>query len=319
MHGQPAPVMSFERPGEEPARGPVAAVIGGAGFIGSHLCEALLARGREVVCIDSFRRGSIHNLTGLIGQRRGAVVSHDVLRRIPDELPRFDEIYHLVGAPEGRGMDERVQARRAVRMAVRVLDRAARDGARVLLACRGGDPAPGATQNVMAHLFARCAEKRGVSLDVVAAAHLYGPRMPLESGCGVSDFALRALRGEPIRISDPRTTLRLRFVRDEVDGWIRQLEGRPGAASRLAAEPAEITHAALARAILELTGSASALSIPAASAAGLAARSAADGMRGVGAAGAAGGTPLREGLRMTLEDLACRFGVTSPAARQRVG
>lgn len=305
-------VVSFGPAGRrDPARR-VAAVIGGAGFIGSHLCEALLARGREVVCIDNLQRGSAHNLAGMIGEPRGQVVCHDVARPIPDHLPRFDEIYHLVAPPEPDADPNSRCGRRSARVAVHVLDRAARDGARVLLATAAG---PGREAGLRGdgtaeNLFIRCAAKRGVALRVARIFDSYGPRMHLDSGCAVAGYVMRALRGEPLTVPDGRRGLRLCFVGDVVQGCIRLME-EEAAGPRVAAEPTEVAIAVLAKAILELAGP-SCGPHPGAEAG--------NPIAGEPRSGLDPGRRLREGLELTIADFAARFGMPAGALpRQRFG
>ncbi|HVI31072.1 NAD-dependent epimerase/dehydratase family protein [Phenylobacterium sp.] len=300
-------VVSFGPAGRKAPAPRVAAVIGGAGFIGSHLCEALLARGREVVCIDNLQRGTVHNLAGLIGEPRGQVVCHDVARRLPDHLPRFDEIYHLVAAPEPAA-----GYRRSARVAVHVLDRASRDGARVLLAtaARPGRETRPPGQGTAEDLFMRCAAKRGVALRVARIFDSYGPRMHLDSGCEVAGYVMRALRGEPLTVPDGRRRLQLCFVDDVVQGCIRLMDGE-ATGPRAAAEPTEVAIAVLANAILQAAG----LSCgpdPGAEADGPVAGEVRSEIHPQ--------QRLREGLERTIADFAARSGVPAGTlSRQRVG
>lgn len=298
----------------------VAAVVGGAGFVGSHLCEALLARGREVICIDNFQRGSIHNLVGLVGKPRGLVVSHDAARRIPDNLPPFDEIYHLAALPDPFAGPDRGEARRCARIAVTLLDRAARDGARVLLV---SPPSEAARARVRADaavgdhgtpglgfaelLFTRYAAKRGVTLKVARMVETYGPRMPLDSACVVASHLIRALRGgEAAAGGDSEQARGLCFVNDVVEGCLSLMEMEADIPAPVdIAAPTRITSAGLARIISELTEE----SPPAAM------RSSAFAEDASGTAmGLRPKTSLRDGLRLTISDFAARFGVS--AARQ---
>lgn len=303
------------------ARSRVAAVIGGAGFIGSHLSETLLARGRLVVCIDNFERGSVHNLAGLVGEPGALVVSHDAHRRIPDDLPRFDEIYHLVPPPRPRGDADGRQLRRTARMALRVLDRAARDGASVLLAApapgdggpwpedvrpAAGGPPKGGTTGDLEQLFRHYAAKRGATVKVARIDDTYGPRMPADRGCEVADFLVRALRGEGIQIGDATQKRRLCFVGDVVEDCVRLMEA-PAEDQAQLRPAADVSLVALALAIVELAGTSSTGRSPHAGfAPGLSAQ-------GRASPFALAGTPLRDGLRLTLDDFAARLGV--PARR----
>jgi UDP-glucuronate decarboxylase len=189
----------------------VAAVIGGAGLIGSRLCEALLAQGRRVVCIDDFSRGSVGNLTGFVGQPLGMVVSHDATRRLPDGLPRFDEIYHLAWPALSRPPSPAGEGKTA-RMAASILGRAAQDGASVLLALRcgaqpgrgaGGEPSDGAggptgrsRGRPVETLFLRWAARRGVPLRIARVVETRGPRVGPEAAPDMAQAVADALRGE---------------------------------------------------------------------------------------------------------------------------
>lgn len=295
----------------------VAAVVGGAGFVGSHLCEALLARGREVICIDNFQRGSIHNLVGLVGKPSGLVVSHDAARRIPDNLPPFDEIYHLAALPDPFAGPGRGEVRRCARIAVTLLDRAARDGARVLLVSPWGEAERTAVRAEAAvgdHgapslgfaelLFTRYAAKRGVTLKVARVGETYGPRMPLDSACVVASHLIRALRGGAVAVGgDGEQARRLCFVNDVVEGCLSLMEMETDVPAPLdIAAPIRITTAGLARIISELTGE----SPPVAARSSGLARDAS----GI-AMGSRPKTSLRDGLRLTISDFAARFGVSA--------
>lgn len=308
MHGDRPSVVSFGPATRRPAPSRMAAVVGGAGFIGSHLCEALLECGRDVVCIDNFQRGSVHNLAALIGEPRGQVVCHDVSRGIPGHLPRFDEIYHLVPLPGSPAEPGARRGRRCARVALGVLDRAARDGARVLLAtpAREGRDLRSPDHGTGEAVFGRCAAKRGVNLRVARIFDSYGPRMHLDSGCEVSSYVMAALRGEPLRIDDAAGRRRLCFVDDVVQGCIRLMDAEAAERSTVA-EPTEVTLAVLARTILELAEARDRAGPPAA---------------GCSRAGTGAGAarPLREGLELTIADFAARFGVRpATLARQRFG
>ena len=279
----------------------VAAVIGGAGFIGSHLSEALLARGYEVICIDNFQRGSIHDLTGLVGETKGLVVSHDAARPIPDDLPRFDEIYHLAMPPEAPGRHEPVQRIRRARMLLTLFDRAARDGARVLLLAPSGSRDPMGAGPTEA-LAARIAARRGVNLKIARTAETYGPRMQFDPGGGVGSYLAKTLREESLAGRDdyhqPRS---LCFVGDVVEGCLRLMADADAPSLVDIAPSTEVAAAGLVNTIRELAG----LGFPTGG-------SETDGRPAcrAGAERLQLMTPLREGLRLTIADLARRLGVS---------
>ncbi len=197
-------------------------VTGGAGFLGSHLCERLLALGAEVVCLDDFSTAAPHNVDHLRENPRFRVVRHDVIEPIAADA---DEIYHLAcpASPVHYQRDPVRTIRTAVQGTLNVLDLAREVGARVLIASTSevyGDPevhpqAEGYWGNVNPigpracyDEGKRCAEalavsyarQYGVAIRIARIFNTYGPRMHEHDGRVVSNFVVQALRGEPLTL-----------------------------------------------------------------------------------------------------------------------
>jgi UDP-glucuronate decarboxylase len=258
-------------------------VTGGAGFIGSHLCDALVAGGDEVVCLDNFYTGLRSNLAHLIGHPRFELIAHDVTR--PIDLA-VDQIYNLAcpASPIHYQYDPVQTTRVCVQGAINVLDLARRHGAAVLQASTSevyGDP--------LAHPQAedywgnvnpigpracydegkRCAEtlffdywrQYGLGIKVARIFNTYGPRMKPDDGRVVSTFIVKALCGEPIPLhGDGAQTRSFCYVDDLVDGLIRLMNTPPEVTGPInLGRSEEFTIGELARIVLELTGSGSPL------------------------------------------------------------
>lgn len=262
--------------------GKVAAVAGGAGFIGSHLCEALLARGCEVVCIDNFQTGSAENIEGLFGAPRFTLIDHDISRPLPEDLPRFDEIYNLAcPASPVHYQADRVRTALACALgSLNVLERARRDGACAFQASTSevyGDPeVHPQTEAYRGHvnpigpracydegkrfaetLFTDYSAQWGVPVKIVRIFNTYGPRMQFEDGRVVSNFIVQALNGEDLTLyGDGSQTRSFCFVEDLVDGFLRMMAAPADLRGPVnLGNPAEITVRELAELVLEITGS----------------------------------------------------------------
>jgi UDP-glucuronate decarboxylase len=262
--------------------GRVVAVTGGAGFIGSHLCEALVDEGCEVVCIDNFQTGSMANLTHLQNTGRFATVRHDVMRPLPKNLPKFDEIYNFAcpASPVHYQADRVNTALTCALGALNVLERAERDNARVLQASTSevyGDPdvhpqpeayrgqvnpvGPRACydegKRFAETLFTDYGVKAGLRIKIVRIFNTYGPRMQVEDGRVVSNFVVQALSGRDITLyGDGRQTRSFCYVDDLVDGCRRLMASPDDQTGPVnLGNPTEITVAELAETVLELTGS----------------------------------------------------------------
>jgi UDP-glucuronate decarboxylase len=317
--------------------GPAALVAGGAGFIGSHLCEALLARGRRrVVCLDNLQTGSAANVAHLLrahGPDRFRLVEHDVVRPLPEGLERCEEVYNLAcpASPPRYQRDPIHTMLTSVLGAHHLLERAHAWGAAILQASTSevyGDPdvhpqpesyrgsvnpvGPRACydegKRAAEALFFDYARTRGVRVRVARIFNTYGPRMAEDDGRIVSNLVCQALRGRPLTVyGDGRQTRSLCHVDDMVRGLVALMERGEGAGGPVnLGNPEELPVIDLARRVLELTGSASAvrfLPLPEDDPR----RRRPDIGRAADLLGWRPRVPLEEGLRRTVEDFRLRL------------
>ena len=258
-------------------------VTGGAGFIGSHLCERLLGAGHEVLCVDNYFTGSRSNVAHLMADRRFELLRHDVTFPLYVEV---DEIYNLAcpASPVHYQHDPVQTVKTSVHGAINVLGLAKRTGAKILQASTSevyGDPqVHPQTEDYWGHVNPigpracydegkRCAEtlffdyhrQHGVRIKVARIFNTYGPRMRPDDGRVVSNFIVQALRGDPITIyGEGRQTRSFCYVDDLVDGLIRLMETDDAVTGPVnLGNPHEISIADLAERVLRLTGSAAPL------------------------------------------------------------
>ena len=256
-------------------------ITGGAGFIGSHLADRLLASGHHVICVDNFFTGVRENIAHLLGNPFFEVLRHDVTFPLYVEV---DEIYNLAcpASPVHYQFDPVQTTKTSVSGAINMLGLAKRLKIRILQASTSevyGDPhvhpqpesywgnvnpiGPRACYDE----GKRCAEtlffdyhrQHKVPIRVVRIFNTYGPRMHPNDGRVVSNFIVQALSGEPITIfGNGSQTRSFCFVDDLVDGLIRFMEhesGEPGPVNL--GNPVEFTMLQLAETVLRLTGSSS--------------------------------------------------------------
>ena len=259
-------------------------VTGGAGFLGSHLCERLLALGQEVVCLDNFFTSQRRNVEHLLDDHRFELVRHDVTEPLVIEV---DEIFHLAcpASPVHYQRNPVRTIRTAVQGTLNMLDMAREVRARILIASTSevyGDPREhpqsepywGNVNPIGPRACydegKRCAEsltvsyaiQYGVASRIARIFNTYGPRMHEDDGRVVSNFVLQALRGELITIyGDGSQTRSFCYVSDLVEGFVRliALEDDPGPVNL--GNPRESTIRELAELVLRLTGSSSKLKI----------------------------------------------------------
>ncbi|MDD9934951.1 MAG: SDR family oxidoreductase [Myxococcales bacterium] len=257
-------------------------VTGGAGFLGSHLCEHLLSLGHEVVCLDNFFTSQRRNVEHLLDDHRFELVRHDVTEPLTVEV---DEIYHLAcpASPVHYQRNPVRTIRTAVHGTLNMLDMAREVDARIMIASTSevyGDPQEHPQkEDYWGHVNPtgpracydegkRCAEsltvsyarQYGVEARIVRIFNTYGPRMHENDGRVVSNFVLQALRGEPITIyGDGQQTRSFCYVSDLVDGFLRMmaLEEDPGPVNL--GNPSERTIRDLAEISIRLTDSRSEL------------------------------------------------------------
>jgi UDP-glucuronate decarboxylase len=253
-------------------------VTGGAGFIGSHLCEALLNRGEEVLCIDNFFTGRKKNLQHLMDNPRFEVIRHDVIN--PLEL-EADRVYNLAcpASPVHYQFDPVRTVKTNVMGALNMLGLAMRTKARILQASTSevyGDPhvhpqvegywgnvncvGPRSCydegKRVAETLFYDYHNQNKVDIRIIRIFNTYGPNMLINDGRVVSNFAVQALRGEPITIyGEGSQTRSFCYVSDLVRGIIAMMdcEGFNGPVNL--GNPGEFTILELAEKVIAQTGS----------------------------------------------------------------
>ena len=221
-------------------------VTGGAGFIGSHLCDRLIAEGNSVICLDNFYSGSKENVWHLIGHPGFEVVRHDVTEPYRAEV---DEIYNLAcpASPVFYQFDPIQTTKTSVFGTFNMLGLAKRVKSKILQASTSevyGDPTEhpqheGYWGNVNPNGLRscydegkRCAETlcfdyhriHGVDVKVIRIFNTYGPRMAVNDGRVVSNFVVQALKGEDITIyGDGSQTRSFQYVSDLVDAMIKMM------------------------------------------------------------------------------------------------
>jgi UDP-glucuronate decarboxylase len=253
-------------------------VTGGAGFIGSHLCEALLERGKEVLCLDNFFTGSRDNMKHLFNNYRFELVRHDVVNPI---LLEVDQIYNLAcpASPVHYQYNPVKTVKTNVMGTLNMLGLAKRVNARILQASTSevyGDPAAHPQPetywgNVNCIGLRSCYDEgkrlaetlmmdyhrqNRVDIRIARIFNTYGPRMALNDGRVVSTFIVQALRDQPLTIyGDGSQTRSFCYVSDLIEGLIRLMEQDDLMGPVNLGNPHETTMLELARAITDLTGS----------------------------------------------------------------
>lgn len=266
------------------AKGVTALVTGGAGFLGSHLCERLLEENARVVCVDNLQTGRLINIRHLLGRPNFEFIDADICAGVPDI--DVDEIWNLAcpASPPRYQKDPVHTLLTSVLGARHCLELARRTGARVFQASTSevyGDPLvhPQAESYVGAvnpigpracydegkraaeALFFDYARTYGVTIKVVRIFNTYGPRMDPEDGRVVSNFIVKALSGEPLQLNgDGRQTRSFCYVDDLIDGFLRLMRSPPEITGPVnLGNPGEFTVRELADLVLEMTGSTSAI------------------------------------------------------------
>ena len=258
-------------------------VTGGAGFLGSHLCEKLLAAGNDVLCADNFFTGGKQNIAHLVGRPYFELMRHDITFPLYVEV---DQIYNLAcpASPVHYQFDPVQTTKTSVHGAINMLGLAKRVKARILQASTSevyGDPeVHPQTEDYVGHVNPiglrscydegkRCAEtlffdyhrQHGVDIKVARIFNTYGPNMHPNDGRVVSNFIVQALRGEDVTIYGDGTQSRsFCYVTDLIDGMQRLMESAAGFTGPVnLGNPEEISVGALAEKILALTASRSKL------------------------------------------------------------
>ncbi|MCW1891726.1 MAG: SDR family oxidoreductase [Candidatus Uhrbacteria bacterium] len=258
-------------------------VTGGAGFIGSHLCDRLIQDGHDVTCLDNLFTGSKENISHLIGHERFHFFEHDVEQPFDGA---YDRIFNLAcpASPPHYQHDPVKTIRTNVLGMINALDLAKRTGARILQASTSevyGDPlvhpqdesywgnVDPLSRRACYDEGKRCAEtlcfdyhrEHGVDIRVIRIFNTYGPRMAKNDGRVVSNFILQALRGEPITIyGDGSYTRSFQYVDDLVEGMVRMMDQDAFVGPVNIGNPGEFTIKELAGLVIKLTASSSDIS-----------------------------------------------------------
>lgn len=256
-------------------------VTGGAGFVGSHLCERLLAQGHQVVCADSYRTGSKANIAHLLDNPSFELMRHDVMNPLFVEV---DEIYNLAcpASPIHYQYDPIQTTKTSFMGALNMLGLAKRVGARILQASTSevyGDPSvhpqsedywgnvnpigPRSCydegKRVAETLFFDYHRKHGIEVKIVRIFNTYGPRMHPNDGRVVSNFIVQALLGQDITIfGNGEQTRSFCFVDDLVIGLVGMMQTDASITGPInIGNPGEFSMKELAETVLRLTGSTS--------------------------------------------------------------
>lgn len=254
-------------------------VTGGAGFLGSHLCERLLKAGHTVICLDNFSTGLERNIRHLRNFERFSVIKHDVVDPIDVEV---DEIYNLAcpASPPHYQADPVHTMKTCVLGALNLLELAARTGARIFQASTSevyGDPlvhpqVEGYWGNVNSFgprscydegkrsaetLFFDFHKQHHVEIKIARIFNTYGPNMRPDDGRVVSNFVVQALKGQDITIyGDGSQTRSFCFVNDLIDGFQQLMATDPSFTGPVnLGNPGEFTILELAEQVIKLTGS----------------------------------------------------------------
>ena len=257
-------------------------VTGGAGFVGSHLCDRLVSAGNDVVCVDNFYTGDKRNIAHLLTESNFELIRHDVTFPLYLEV---DQIYNLAcpASPIHYQHDPVQTTKTSVHGAINMLGLAKRTGARILQASTSevyGDPE---IHPQPEHYWGkvnpvgvrscydegkRCAEtlffdywrQHRLEIKVARIFNTYGPRMHPDDGRVVSNFIVQALRREPLTIyGDGSQTRSFCYVDDLVDGLIRLMESRADFTGPVnLGNPGEFSMLELATQVIQQTGSDSA-------------------------------------------------------------
>ncbi|WP_246225970.1 UDP-glucuronic acid decarboxylase family protein [Chelativorans xinjiangense] len=256
-------------------------VTGGSGFLGSHLCEALLRSGHHVICLDNFSTGLRRNIEHLTDTEHFSFIEHDIVTPIDFEV---DQIFNLAcpASPPHYQANPVHTTKTSVLGSLNLLELARRHNARILQASTSevyGDP------NVHPQVESywgnvnpfgpracydegkRCAEtlffdyhqSHGIAVKIARIFNTYGPRMRPDDGRVVSNFIVQALKGDDITIyGDGSQTRSFCFVDDLIDGFLHLMASPASFTGPVnLGNPCEFTIGELAEQVIELTGSTS--------------------------------------------------------------
>lgn len=254
-------------------------VTGGAGFIGSHLCDRLISEGNDVICLDNFFTGNKDNIRHLIGNDHFELIRHDVIFPYYAEI---DQIYNLAcpASPPHYQHDAIQTIKTSVMGAINMLGLAKRVNAKILQASTSevyGDPAVHPqVESYWGNVNPigirscydegkRCAEtlfmdyhrQNNVRIKIIRIFNTYGPRMDPNDGRVVSNFIVQALKNEPITIyGDGSQTRSFQYVDDLIEAMTRMMATGDDIIGPVnTGNPGEFTMIELAHKVLDLTGS----------------------------------------------------------------
>lgn len=258
-------------------------ITGGAGFIGSHLCERLLSEGNEVICMDNFFTGSKRNITHLLDNRWFELIRHDITMPLYAEV---DQIYNLAcpASPIHYQFNAIKTIKTSVMGAINLLGLAKRTGATILQASTSevyGDPEVhpqdedyNGNVNTLGPRACydegkRCAEtlfmnyhrQNGVKIKIARIFNTYGPRMMPDDGRVISNFIVQALNNRDITVfGTGNQTRSFQYIDDLVEGLIRVMNTPDNITGPVnLGKPEEITILRIAETIISMTGSSSGL------------------------------------------------------------
>ncbi len=254
-------------------------ITGGAGFLGSHLCDRLIAAGQEILCLDNFFTGSKENIRHLLGNPHFEYLRHDITNPIYIEV---DQIYNLAcpASPVHYQYNPIKTIKTSVMGSINTLGLAKRIKARILQASTSevyGDPEVHPQQEAYwgrvnpigirscydeGKRAAECLmmdyhRQNHVDVKIVRIFNTYGPRMAVQDGRVVSNFIVQALKGEAITVyGDGSQTRSFCYVDDLIDGLIRMMDSPEGFTGPVnMGNPEEFTIRQLAETVIRMTGS----------------------------------------------------------------
>jgi UDP-glucuronate decarboxylase len=255
-------------------------VTGGAGFIGSHLCDSLVNKGHDVLCVDNLFSGSKDNIRHLLGHPYFEFMRHDVIHALFAEV---DQIFHLAcpASPIHYQFNPIKTIKTNVMGTINMLGLAKRVKARILLASTSeiyGNPSihPQTEvywgnvnsigirscydegKRVAETLMMDYHRQNGVDIRIVRIFNTYGPRMAINDGRVISNFIVQALRGEDLTVyGDGNQTRSFCFISDLVEGMLRMMEVDSFIGPVNLGNPRESTILEIANAVLPMIGSSS--------------------------------------------------------------
>ena len=253
-------------------------VTGGAGFLGSHLCDRLIARGDDVICVDNFFTGSKNNIRHLQGHPRFELIRHDIVHPLYVEA---DRIFNLAcpASPEAYQFNPIKTIKTSTVGMVNILGLAKRCNARVLHASTSevyGDPqVHPQTEDYWGHvnpigprscydegkriaesLMMNYHQAHGLEIRIIRIFNTYGPRMAPDDGRVISNFITQALRGDDITVyGDGTQTRSFCYCDDLIEGMLRLMDHEDHTGPVNIGNPVENTMLELATAVIQATGS----------------------------------------------------------------